>query len=164
MRAKIAPIVVLASFLALSALGVGMAGADPLAQSTPVAPAATTTTAVPSLQAPACANGLDDDGDGLVDLADPDCADPTDVSEAPAPDGSGAVGPAASPATSADKPAKAGGFEHGSAIGGSPNSGGVTRNESLGDSSGGGSSGGLSAPSATGGGDQPLAGGADGGL
>ena len=43
-------------------------------------------------------------------------------------------------------------------------SGGVTHNESLGDSSGGGGSGGgVSAPSATGGGDQPLAEGSDGG-
>ncbi len=42
--------------------------------------------------------------------------------------------------------------------------GGVTHNESLGDSSGGGGSdGGLDAPSATGGGDQPLAEGGDGG-
>ncbi len=168
MRAKIAPIVVLASFLALSALGVGMAGADPLAKSAPVAPAATNTTAVPSLQASACANGLDDDGDGLVDLADPDCADPTDTSEAPAPGEGGAAGAAASPEASADKTAKAGGFEHGSTIDGNSSAGGdvhggVTRNESLGDSSGGGSGGGLSAPSATGGGDQPLAESSDGG-
>src|SRR5690606_38505357 len=31
----------------------------------------------------ACANGLDDDGDGLVDLADPGCADATSATEAP---------------------------------------------------------------------------------
>ena len=40
------------------------------------AAAATTATAPPSAQAPACANGLDDDGDGLVDLEDPDCLEP----------------------------------------------------------------------------------------
>jgi arylsulfatase A-like enzyme len=28
-----------------------------------------------------CDNGLDDDGDGLIDLQDPDCADPLDVGE-----------------------------------------------------------------------------------
>ena len=39
MRAKIALIVVLASFLALSALGVGMAGADPLGRAAPTHPA-----------------------------------------------------------------------------------------------------------------------------
>jgi hypothetical protein len=30
---------------------------------------------------PACSDGLDNDGDGLVDLVDPGCADPDDVSE-----------------------------------------------------------------------------------
>ncbi len=102
MRAKIALLVVLASFLALSALGVGMAGADPVAESAPTEPsAATTTTAVPSLQAPACANGLDDDADGLIDLADPDCTAPTGTSEATvAPSG-------ATPATPVPAPAEA---------------------------------------------------------
>ncbi len=32
---------------------------------------------------PACANGLDDDGDGLVDLGDPHCADASDGTEGP---------------------------------------------------------------------------------
>jgi murein DD-endopeptidase MepM/ murein hydrolase activator NlpD len=172
MRAKIALIVVLASFLALSALGVGLAGADPLAESTSVEPsAATTTTAVPSLQAPACANGLDDDGDGLTDLADPDCSSPTGTSEAPAPaeasPASPVPSPEAAPPASVDK---AGGVKQGSTIGGNgggsggDSQGGVTHNQSLGDSSGGGgSAGGVSAPSATGGGDQPLTEGADGG-
>ena len=41
--------------------------------------------AIPSLQAPACANGLDDDGDGLVDELDPDCETPADTNEAPNP-------------------------------------------------------------------------------
>jgi murein DD-endopeptidase MepM/ murein hydrolase activator NlpD len=175
MRAKIALLVVLASFLALSALGVGMAGADPLADSTPTEPStATTTTAVPSLQAPACANGLDDDADGLVDLADSDCTAPTGASEAtvvpsdataatpvPAPNAPPAA--QAAPAT----PHKGSGIEKGATIDGSGTGGegdGVTQNEGLGDASGGGASGGgVKAPSATGGGDQPLADGADGG-
>jgi murein DD-endopeptidase MepM/ murein hydrolase activator NlpD len=166
MRAKIALIVVLASFLALSALGVGMAGADPLAEGAPAeTPAATTTTAVPSLQAPACANGLDDDSDGLTDLTDPDCTSPTGTSEAPvAPSGASSATPVPSPEAPAEEPAKAGGLKQGSTIGGGGNQGGgVTRNQSLGDSSGGGGSdGAISAPSVTGG-DQPLAAGSDGG-
>ncbi|HEX4669031.1 MAG TPA: lytic murein transglycosylase [Solirubrobacterales bacterium] len=170
MRAKIALIVVLASFLALSALGVGMAGADPLAESVPTEQsAATTTTAVPSLQAPACANGLDDDSDGLIDLADPDCTSPTVTSEAPvAPSGASAATPVPAPEETPSNPAsprKPKGVEQGSTIGGGEDlGGGVIHNESLGDSSGGGSSGGgVRAPSATGGGDQPLAEGSDGG-
>ncbi|HEU4392452.1 MAG TPA: lytic murein transglycosylase, partial [Solirubrobacterales bacterium] len=164
MRAKLALTVVLASFLVLSALGV--AGADPVAEGTPAeAPAASTTTAVPSLQAPACANGLDDDGDGLTDLTDPDCTEPTGISEAPAPTSPASPVPAPGPAAeTAPKPAA--GVEQGSTIGGNGggSSGGVVRNQGLGDSSGGGSSdGGVSAPSATGGGDQPLAGEPDGG-
>jgi hypothetical protein len=173
MRTKIALIVVLASFLAAAALGAAMAGADPVAESTPAEPAAATTTAtVPSLQAPACANGVDDDGDGLVDMADPDCTSPTGTSEAAVPSsGAGSTSPTASPeaAASPSPSRKADGVHQGSAIGGSDNeaeevSGGVNHNESLGDSSGGGGSGGgLSAPSATGGGDQPLGEGEDGG-
>jgi murein DD-endopeptidase MepM/ murein hydrolase activator NlpD len=172
MRAKIALIIVLASFLALSALGVAMA--DPVAESAPAEPGAgTTTTAIPSLQAPACSNGLDDDADGLVDLADPDCTSPSGTSEAPAPASSGASAAPALPAPEAapaegGKPGGSGGLKQGSTIDGSAAgttvSGGVTHNESLGDSSGGGgSSGGVRAPSATGGGDQPLAEEADGG-
>lgn len=178
MRAKIALIVVLASFLALSALEVGMAGADPLAESTPVDPnAATTTTAIPSLQAPACANGLDDDGDGLVDLTDPDCTDPTVTSEAPAPVSaaptpaapvpSPSAAPEGAPATAAPTQPKSNGVEQGTSIdageAGDVRRGGVAHNDDLGDSSGGGSDGGVKAPSATGNGDQPLADGADGG-
>jgi hypothetical protein len=174
MRAKIALIVVLASFLALSALGVAMA-ADPVAESAPAEPsAATTTTAIPSLQAPACANGLDDDGDGLVDLADPDCTAPTGTSEAPvAPSGASAATPLPAPTPEAspspDTGSKPGGVKKGTTIdgaeaGGGNASGGVTHNQDLGDSSGGGTSGGgVKAPSATGGGDQPLEEGADGG-
>jgi hypothetical protein len=173
MRAKLALIVVLASFLGLSALGVALAGADPVAEGAPAGgPAATTTTtAVPSLQAPACANGLDDDGDGLIDLADPDCASASVTSEATVPPAAATPAtPVAAPETEAPAPegksASGGGVEHGSTIGatGTVGNGGVKRNEDLGDvSGGGGSDGGVKAPSATGNGDQPLAGGGNGG-
>jgi murein DD-endopeptidase MepM/ murein hydrolase activator NlpD len=167
MRAKIASVVVLASFLALSALGAGLAGADPLAESAPVDPAATTTTAVPSLQAPACANGLDDDGDGLIDLGDPDCTAATGTSEATvAPSAPTAAAPLPAPASEAPSTAapKSGGLKQGTSIGGSVSGDGVVRNESLGDSSGGsGNGGGVKAPSVTGNGDQPLAEKGDGG-
>jgi hypothetical protein len=175
MRTKIALIVVLASFLAAAALA-GIAGAEPPAESVPTESAATTTTAIPSLQAPACANGVDDDGDGLVDLADPDCASPTGTSEAAVvPGGASSASPVPAPEATAapTQPAapptqKADGVKRGSTIdgnvGGGAKAGGVTHNESLGDSSGGGgSAGGVSAPSATGGGDQPLGEGEDGG-
>ena len=171
MRAKISLIVALASFLALTALGAGMAGADPLAENAATEPApTTTTTAVPSLQAPACANGLDDDGDGLVDLEDPDCTEPAGTSEAPAPAASGAATASPVPAPEAGAPAtaapkKPSGVERGATIdgGGAPR-GGVAHNDDLGDVSGGGASdGAVKAPSATGGGDQPLADSSDGG-
>jgi len=169
MRAKLAITVVLAGFLALSAL-VGMAGAEEAPTEPP--PAAITTTAVPSLQAPACANGLDDDGDGLADLTDPDCTSPSVESEAPPPAGTTPATPVPAPeapAATPEQPTKQGGVERGSeidggAVGGNGARRGVTRNEDLGDSSGGGASdGGVNAPSATGGGDQPLADGPDGG-
>jgi murein DD-endopeptidase MepM/ murein hydrolase activator NlpD len=163
MRTKIALIVVLASFLAASALGANLAGAEPLGDNVPVEPpaAATTTTAIPSLQGPACANGADDDGDGLVDLADPDCASPTGTSEATVPSDAGT----SSPAPVAPNPS--GAVHQGATIGGGGGEeagGGVTQNDSLGDSSGGsGADGAVSAPTITGGGDQPLAEGSDGG-
>ena len=169
MRAKIALLVALASFLALSALGVGMAGADPVAEGAPTEPSvATTTAAVPSLQAPACANGLDDDADGLIDLADPDCTSPTGTSEAAmAPSGATATTPVPAPEVTAPAPSprKESGVKKGATIdAGEAGGNGVTRNESLGDASGGGGSGGgVKAPSATGGGDQPLADSGDGG-
>jgi Transglycosylase SLT domain len=173
MRTKIALIVAFASFLSVAALGTALAGAEPISQATGAASAATTTTAIPSLQAPACANGLDDDGDGFVDTADPGCESPEDSDEstpapAPAPtpapsEGSEIESPAPAPKPS---PKSGGGFEEGGAIGGNGGAGKrhVTRNDNLGDASGGhGNSGGLKAPSANGGGDQPLPNGANGG-
>jgi hypothetical protein len=176
MRTKIAMIVVLAAFLAVVALGSAIAGADPLSEGAPTSPSgATTTTAIPSLQAPACANGADDDADGLIDLADPDCSSPDDTSEAPTAEPA-PVSPATppAPATAAEteesgaKDKGTGEVRHGSPIGGGEAAsqqkrGGVTHNEDLGDASGGGrSSGGVRAPSATGG-DQPLGNGGNGG-
>ena len=160
MKSKIALIVALASFLALAAVGAGIAGADPLSESAPVDPGAITTNALPGLQPPACANGLDDDGDGLTDLEDPDCTSPADTEEATeAPTGGDSASPSKEGAKHPD------GVHQGTAIGGGSGQGnGVIRNESLGDvSGGGGSDGGLGAPSATGGGDQPLTEGGDGG-
>jgi hypothetical protein len=164
MRTKIALIVALAGFLALAAVGAGMAGADPLGENTPANPgAALDPTAVPSLQAPACANGLDDDGDGLIDLQDPDCASPTDIDEA-----SEAAGEAATSAPGKEKKGE-GGVKQGDTIDANSTPGkgshdGVTRNDDLSEiSGGGGSDGAIVAPSATGGGDQPLTEGDGGG-
>jgi hypothetical protein len=164
MRTKIALIVALASFLALAAAGAGMAGADPLGENAPANPgAALDATAVPSPQAPACANGLDDDGDGLIDLQDPDCASPTDIDEA-----SQAAGEAATSAPGMEKKGEDG-VKQGDTIDGNSTPGkgshdGVTHNDDLSEiSGGGGSDGAIVAPSATGGGDQPLTEGEDGG-
>ncbi len=181
MRTKIALIVVLASFLALSALGVTVAGADPLGESSPVEAAGIATTAIPALKAPQCSDGIDNDGDGLIDMADPDCNSPSDNSEGPETTGGGSSTSPAGPSTVAPteegstststsgselgKPGKA--FQQGSPIGiegGTEMRGGVGHNASIGDASGGnGNGGGVRAPSATGGGVQPLDENGDGG-
>src|SRR4051812_37409241 len=95
MRYKLALTVALASLAVLAALGVNMAGADTdgstgpsgstgaqiLGGQTAIAPGPET---VPAPAPPAaCSNEIDDDGDGLVDLADPDCTSPTDTEEGP---------------------------------------------------------------------------------
>jgi hypothetical protein len=169
MRTKIALILAFVTFLALAALGATLAGADPVSEGAPAGPpAATTTTAIPSLQAPACANGLDDDEDGLIDNADPDCESPEDTDEEtpPAPPAEGGdvaapPSPSPTPGAGAGEPQ---GVEQGDTIGGSGKKRGVKRNESLGDASGGtNANGGVKAPSANGGGDQPLPKGPNGG-
>src|SRR6476646_2442682 len=146
MRTKYALILAFAGFLLVAALGSAFAGADPLSQGSVADPAPTTTTAAPSLQAPACANGLDDDGDGLVDELDPD-------REPPAPEPS----PAAAPGK--------GGIKQGTGIvGGAPaGKDGVTHNEGLDNPSGGSTNGAVTATSANGGGDQPAPDAGDGG-
>ena len=162
MRNKLALIVALAGFAVVTALGVGMAGAEPSLEGV-------TTTAVPTLQAPACANAIDDDRDGLIDLADPDCLSAAGTSEAPVPTSTAPTEPAATveePASGGKKPS--GGVEQGSVIDGGEaevtgGGKGARHNDSLGDvSGGGGDDGAVTAPSATGG-DQPAAENGDGG-
>ncbi|HST70592.1 MAG TPA: lytic murein transglycosylase [Solirubrobacterales bacterium] len=171
MRTKLALTLAFASFLLVTALGTALAGAEPLSEGSAVDPAATTTTAIPSLQAPACANGLDDDGDGLLDVDDAGCESPEDPSEAnpvsaPAPpaEAAGESIPAPAPAPS-PSPGKKPGIKEGTGIdGGEADGGDATRNDEIGDASGGtGNSGGVNAPGANGGGDQPLPKGEDGG-
>ncbi|HEX8752196.1 MAG TPA: lytic murein transglycosylase [Solirubrobacterales bacterium] len=185
MRNKIALIVVLAGFLVVAALGASMAGADsPSLGTTGVNGLGEGAIAIPSLTAPACSNGTDDDGDGLVDMADPDCSSPQDNSEAPepaapsapapstpstptAPEAGGGQAPGEAATEAPSEGGSGGGFKHGSAIGageGTEMRGGVRHNQSLGDSSGGShSTGAVQAPSVTGGGSQPLPEGSNGG-
>ncbi len=166
MRHKLALTTALAGFAIATALGVGMAGADPTSGlgagqaigTTPTAPA------LPPAQTPACSNEVDDDGDGLVDLEDPDCSSPSDPSEEPEPGARGG-GEAAPEAGANGKRGGDEGVQAGTTLEASQASpaggGGVKRNQSLGEPSAG-SGGGLRAPSATAG-DQPLAEGGDGG-
>jgi hypothetical protein len=158
MRHRLALTIALAGFAAVTALGVGMAGADP-SKGLGDAQAANgiATAPAPAFAPPAqCANEADDDGDTLVDLNDPDCessSDPSEEAEAPAP--SETDGPAATAPTE--------GVHSGAGLAASEapddTGGGVQRNQGLG---GGTSGGGVSAPSATAG-DQPQAEGPDGG-
>jgi hypothetical protein len=173
MRSKFASILAaLAGFMAVTAIAAALAGAEPVSESSAVSLSPTTTTTVPSLAAPACANGIDDDSDGLVDSQDPDCESPEDTTEAPqaAPTEATESEEVAVPAPAAPSPEKGsqGGVKHGTEIG-SPTTtgsaggeGGATRNDELAEPSGG-NNGGVTAPSATGGGDQPLPEGSNGG-
>jgi hypothetical protein len=172
MRSKFASIfAALAGFMAITAVAAALAGAEPLSESSVAIPSATTTTAVPSLQAPACANGLDDDGDGLLDTGDPDCESPEDTTEvppaAPTEPSEGEAVPAPTPAPGPEN-GPDGGVRHGTEIGGPGatggpgNNGGANRNDELA-APGAGANGGVTAPSANGGGDQPLPEGSDGG-
>jgi hypothetical protein len=171
MRTKFALIAAIASFLLVAVLGTALAGADPTGPTGPVeATLGTPTTVIPSPAAPQCANGIDDDEDGLVDMEDPNCESPEDNSEAPpatttpAPSEGESV-PAPSPGHGGGSPS--GGVKEGTEIvggngGGSNSKGGVHRNDELG-SPGSGNNGGVSAPSANGGGTQPLPKSSDGG-
>jgi hypothetical protein len=152
MRNKLALIIALASFGVVTALGVGFAGAEELS-ATP-AEATTPLTTTPAAPPPACSNGVDDDGDGLVDTADPDCESPEDGSEesaaaaGPTSNSTVEAPPAAAPPP-AESPKQGGGLKAGATIG--SGGGGAHHNDSLGDVSGGGenSGGGATAPSAT---------------
>jgi murein DD-endopeptidase MepM/ murein hydrolase activator NlpD len=159
MKHQLALIIALVGFALATALGVGMAGADPstgLGQgqaADSIAPAQV----FPSTQPPACANGADDDGDQLADLDDPDCEAASDTTEEAA-----EAAPPEAPAAAA--PADGDGVENGAALDAAEaaptRSGGVRRNQGI---DGGVSSGGVSAPPATAG-DQPQDEGPDGGL
>jgi hypothetical protein len=202
MKSKLALILALAAFLGLAAVGSAIA-ASPLttatesllpglggAQSTGSSPSgstSTTTTTTPVTPMPPastttgttqCSDGIDNDGDGLIDMEDPDCTAPSDTNEAPEPSTTTpSTGESTSPSTSTSgSESKEEGsekgkghhkeFGRGESLEEEPQPdvrGGVTHNESLGDSSGGGNGGGVKAPDATGGGDQPLGEEGDGG-
>jgi hypothetical protein len=151
MRNKLALIIALASFGVVTALGVGFAGAEELST---LGEATTPLTSTPAATPPACSNGVDDDGDGVVDMEDPSCESPEDSSEesqaatSPTSNSSVEAPPAAAPAPT-EAPKQGGGFKTGATIG--SGSAKAHHNESLGDVSGGGenSGGGATAPSAT---------------
>jgi murein DD-endopeptidase MepM/ murein hydrolase activator NlpD len=162
MRNKLALTTALASFGVVTALGVGFAGADQLSTGETTEPLTVAPTLAETTQ-PACSNEVDDDGDGLVDAADPDCASPTDPSEEPTPPANTTETGSSIEAPPGSGAAAESGFQAGTPIG--PGGGGAHRNQAIGDSSGGGgSSGGLSAPRATAGIQLPPAKGSSGGV
>ncbi|MEX2447762.1 MAG: hypothetical protein WD404_03350, partial [Solirubrobacterales bacterium] len=165
MRDKLALTIALAGFALATALGVGMAGADPSA-GLGEGKAANALTTVPSLaapEAPACANQIDDDGDGPIDLDDPDCESAEDTSEeagAPASEG----GDAPTSTAPAQPGAASGKVRAGATLDAAEAEearGALRRNDSI-DAPGATGGGGVSAPPATAG-DQPQGPGEDGG-
>jgi Transglycosylase SLT domain/Peptidase family M23 len=155
MRQKLALIIALAGFAVVTAAGVGMAGADPSAGlgESRATSGITTAPSFPTPEAPACANQLDDDGDGLFDLEDPDCESASGASEEPA-------GPTPVEPQPDDEPAAE--VEVGSDLDAAeaPEVT-VSRNETI-DAPGTTGAGAITAPRATGG-DQPQEEGPDGG-
>ncbi|HEY1355634.1 MAG TPA: hypothetical protein VGF09_04900, partial [Solirubrobacterales bacterium] len=86
MRNKLALIIALAGFAVVTALGVGMAGADSAAElGSSDALGAAPALSPEAAEIPQCENEIDDDEDGLVDMEDPDCTEPSDPEEAPEP-------------------------------------------------------------------------------
>ncbi|HET8564975.1 MAG TPA: lytic murein transglycosylase [Solirubrobacterales bacterium] len=156
--------------MAITAVGATLAGAEPLSEGNALTTPATTTTPLPSLQAPQCADGVDNDHDGLVDSEDPDCESPEDASEEAEPAQSaepteGETVPSPSPGPAPAPGNQAGGVRQGTEIDGATIGGGkngATRNEEIA-APGTGDGGGTSAPSANGGGDQSLPKADDGG-
>jgi Transglycosylase SLT domain/Peptidase family M23 len=156
MRDKLALTIALAGFAVATALGVGIAGASDSAglgesQATgPLSPAPLT----PAAPAVACANEADDDGDGLVDLADSDCESAADPEEAPAAPATGQDVEAGPPAPRPG-PRSGATLDADDATAGSPN--GVERGEAIGAPGADvpGSAGAVTAPRATAG-DQPA--------
>ncbi len=177
MRNKLALIIALAGFAVVTALGVGLAGADSAPELGGSDAIGITPGSGPALgEVPECENELDDDNDGLVDMEDPDCLEPTDTEENPAPaepEAEPAPAPSPAPAPAAPTapeiaPAVAdANLKNGSSLNAADarDAGGVTHNQEL-DGSGGGSGigagGGIAAPPATAG-VQPADHGADGG-
>ena len=155
MRDKLALTIALASFAVVTALGVGFAGAEGLSDAEDLGGSG-----APSLEASSqCANGIDDDGDGLVDAEDPGCLSSNSASEDPSAQ-AGAPEEGSSVEAPSEPPTK-GGVREGATI----HAGGdVHRNQQLGfQGGGGGHSGGVSAPSATAGIQLPASGNGDGG-
>jgi hypothetical protein len=208
MKSKLALILALAAFLALAAVGsapaasplasvtesllpgltgkgegssgsAGDSGASNAeTTTTPSTPTTNSVIASPTTTAPQCADGVDNDGDGLIDMEDPDCSSPADTTEGPEPATStSSTGETGEPSTStsgSDEGKEEDGkgrkeFAKGESLGGESSSGahgGVTHNEDLGgtgNGGGGSETGAVTAPSATGGGTQPLAKTSDGG-
>jgi murein DD-endopeptidase MepM/ murein hydrolase activator NlpD len=168
MRNKLALTIALASFAFATALGVGWAGAEP-SSSAETGPPAATEPAGSSGELPECSNGLDDDGDGLADISDPDCAATEGVSESPPqapPPGEVEAAPIEAPSPPAAAPTEGSGFQAGATIDAGEATGGngkpVVHNQSIGGGGNGASNGGVSAPPATAG-VQPPATGASGG-
>jgi murein DD-endopeptidase MepM/ murein hydrolase activator NlpD len=145
MRHKLALTTALASFAVVTAFGVGFAGAEQLPGESTETTAPSSTTPSVATPPPACSNGVDDDGDGLIDSADPGCESPSDTSEEAAPIAGATPGSTVEAPETAPKPG--GGFKSGATI---EAGGGVHHNQSIRGGSGGGSSaGGVTAPSAT---------------
>jgi murein DD-endopeptidase MepM/ murein hydrolase activator NlpD len=170
MRHKLALTIALAGFALITALGVGMAGADTEtglggSRATEALPAAPSRQTTAPGRKPACSNGVDDDGDGLVDMEDPNCSSPEDNSEAPekasGEGGEEASPPAAEGVQEGSTPEGRGGVRAGTTLEASAApaapAGGVKRNQSLGEASvprGGG----VKAPPATAGVQPPVEG------
>ncbi len=157
MRNKLALIIALASFAAVTAFGAGMAGASsgPGIGTGLAVDRAATVSPLATPERKGCANGLDDDRDGLIDSADPDCTSPTGTGELPqSTEGDEAGAPQSSTPSEGQVQA---GTPLNAADGVSSNAAGVKRNQGLAaPASDVGVGGGVSAPSATGG-DQPQA-------
>jgi hypothetical protein len=161
MRKTLALTIALAGFALATALGVGLAGAeDPVGAEVAGLPSVTVpsvpTPSAPSTQtAPvtACSNGVDDDGDGLVDLEDPDCTEPGDVNEAPEPTGTSPTETESGEALEAPAGGNGGGVVEGGSIEAGGEGGGgrhVVHHQTIGDASGGGGAdGAITAPPAT---------------
>jgi Transglycosylase SLT domain/Peptidase family M23 len=209
MKSKLALILALAAFLSLAAIGSaatasagaalplasvteallpGLTGSSSSSSETPSTttstPSTTPTTPATTTPMPQCSDGIDNDGDGLIDMEDPDCSSPSDNTEGPEVSTSpstATTGPTTSPSTTtsgstegeeivgAEKPKTKAhkDFSRGESLEEKVEPevrGGVAHGETLGDNSGGGKSGGaVKAPTATGGGTQPLPEDGDGG-